>query len=162
LTHLSRKLGWSPHRVGQLHSKTPNEDDEGEDDDDDLTTTVSGQPFDDGGPLTAEIRAFADPSEPLVALTCGEALGHGDATVSDVNDHFGTLPDGSTVTMARMCGSPCGNEYKPDSLFCRKCGRRRPVASPSVTSHRSPTSNLVHQSSVAGAALKPLTADIGC
>jgi len=48
-----------------------------------------------------------------------------DEGVIDVVNHIGSLDDGKKVTMARFC--KCGNVYRPDTVFCRKCGTRRPI-----------------------------------
>jgi len=48
-----------------------------------------------------------------------------DEGVIDVANHIGSLDDGKKVAMARWC--KCGNVYRPDTVFCRKCGTRRPI-----------------------------------
>jgi hypothetical protein len=49
-----------------------------------------------------------------------------DALVEEVANHRGALPDGTEVAMARQC--MCGNEFLADTVFCRLCGSRRPMA----------------------------------
>jgi hypothetical protein len=46
---------------------------------------------------------------------------------TDVTEHMG-LENGKVVLMERSC--PCSNQYKGDSIFCRKCGRRRQKLEP--------------------------------
>ena len=57
----------------------------------------------------------------------GTALGNVDVDegVIDVANHFGVLDDGKKVPMAKWC--KCGNDFRADTLFCRKCGSRRPI-----------------------------------
>jgi len=141
LAHLSEKLGWSRdrnvHASGSAslsgQSSVSHDDENSSVDDSDLSSIPLGQPFDDAGLLTPEERALTDPAprEPS-ALPDSSCEANSDAsaalTVVDVQNHLGVLADGSKVAMDMHCSLPCGNEYKHDTVFCRKCGRRRPVA----------------------------------
>lgn len=151
LAHLSEKLGWSRDEkdhvsgsgsLGSQNSVRSNGDDKSSANESDLSPIPLGQPFDDAGLLTPEERALTDPAprqEPPTlpdgssneAATSHQTPNDDSAsgpTIVDVQNHLGVLADGSKVTMEMHCSLPCGNEYKHDTVFCRKCGRRRPIA----------------------------------
>jgi hypothetical protein len=50
--------------------------------------------------------------------------------VVDVRNHQGVTGDGKHVEMAKQCS--CGNIYIETSIFCRRCGLRRPPAAKCV------------------------------
>jgi hypothetical protein len=52
--------------------------------------------------------------------------------VVDVHNHFGTTADGKVLPVVPAC--TCGNVFAEASLFCRRCGTRRPPAVTEVDS----------------------------
>jgi len=151
LAHLSEKLGRSRDEkdhasgsgsLGSQNRVRSNDDDMSFGNESDLSSIPLGQPFDDAGLLTPEERALTDPAPRQEPPTLPDGSSNeaatsrqtpkGDSasgpTVVDVQNHLGVLADSSKVTMEMHCSLPCGNEYKHDTVFCRKCGRRRPVA----------------------------------
>ena len=47
-------------------------------------------------------------------------------TDNSISVDFGAATVASIGDMAQQC--ECGNEFLPDSVFCRRCGTRRPGA----------------------------------
>ena len=63
----------------------------------------------------------------LLLLLLRYPIHHGCVQVLQVENHLGVTRRGHALDMARLC--PCGNTFKPDSFFCRRCGdRRQPAA----------------------------------
>jgi hypothetical protein len=58
--------------------------------------------------------------------------------VVDVQNHMGMQKDGRKVAMELECA--CGNILKDDSVFCRKCGERRPIAMGGTPTSQTPPS----------------------